>query len=269
MALRHKDLHTLLERTYDIFRKENAIIRINSANVMIVGDIHGNLKALDFLLQIRQELKCSDLIFLGDYVDRGKKSVAVLFQILELKLRNTQHIILLRGNHETREMNSFYGFYEEIQDDDLFLDANRTFEEMPVAALINDNIFCVHGGIPGAVDIKEINKGESFPYLWNDPSESNGITPSFRGLKARCFGPDVFKEFIEINHLSLMIRAHTALSTGYKWWFEKRLLSIFSVPEYIGNPNVAAFCVLKGRELSIFVFGKTENDSYGLISNKL
>ncbi|WMW22999.1 metallophosphoesterase [Methanolobus mangrovi] len=264
----HKDLHTLLERAYDIFRKENALIRINSANVMIVGDIHGNLKALEFLLQIRQELECSDLIFLGDYVDRGKNSVAVLSQLLELKLRDTQKIILLRGNHETREMNSLYGFYDEIQDDDLFLDANRTFEEMPVAALINDSIFCVHGGIPGAVDIKEINKGESFPYLWNDPSESNGITTSFRGLKARCFGPDVFNEFRRLNHLSLMIRAHTALSTGYKWWFEKRLLSLFSTPEYIGNPNVAAFSVLKGRELSIFVFGKTENDSYGLISNK-
>jgi Diadenosine tetraphosphatase and related serine/threonine protein phosphatases len=267
MALCHKDLHTLLERTYDIFKKENALIRINSANVMIVGDIHGNLKALEFLLQIRQELKCSDLIFLGDYVDRGKNSVAILCQLLELKLRDRQKIILLRGNHETQEMNTFYGFYDEIQDDDIFLEANRIFEEMPVAALINDSIFCVHGGIPGAVDINEITKRESFPYLWNDPSESNGMTPSSKGLKARCFGPDVFKEFMGINHLSLIIRAHTALSNGYKWWFEKRLLSLFSTPEYIGNPNVAAFSVLKGRELSIFVFGKTENDSYRLISN--
>lgn len=201
-------------------------------------------------------------------MDRGKNSVAVLSQLLELKLRETQKIILLRGNHETLEMNNRYGFYEEVQDYDLFLAANRTFQEMPIAALINNSIFCVHGGIPEQADIEKINKEDSFPYLWNDPSATDGMTASSRGLQPRCFGQDIFNEFMERNHLSLMIRAHTALSQGYKWWFDRRLLSIFSTPEYTGKSNIGSFSILEDRNLSIFVFGKSGNDRYSLIRNK-
>ncbi|WP_094228823.1 metallophosphoesterase [Methanolobus psychrotolerans] len=263
----HTILFALLEKTSGLFKKEAALVRITSANVMIVGDIHGNLRALEFILQMRRKLECNDIVFLGDYVDRGKNSVAVLSQLLELKLRETQNIILLRGNHETLEMNNRYGFYEEVRDYDLFLAANRTFQEMPIAALINNSIFCVHGGIPEQAEIEEISKDDSFPYLWNDPSNSNGMTPSSRGLRPQCFGKDVFNEFMERNHLSLMIRAHTALFEGYAWWFDKRLLSLFSTPEYTGKNNVAAFSTLISRELSIHKFGRSENDSYSLICN--
>ncbi|WP_340818172.1 metallophosphoesterase family protein [Methanolobus sp. WCC4] len=269
MALCHNDLRTLLEGTSVIFKNEAPLIRISSANAMIIGDIHGNIKALEFILRMYQEMGCEDVIFLGDYVDRGQDSVAVLCRLLELKLKNERNIILLKGNHETQEMNSIYGLYDEIQDHDLFLFANSIFQEMPVAALLNNTIFCVHGGIPGVVDIKEMTKENSFPYLWNDPSNLPGMTASTRGIRPECFGPDVFHDFMRLNGLSLMIRAHTAYFRGYAWLFDKRLLSIFSSPGYTGIKNTGTFATVKGNEASVFVFGQDEegrDENYRIIT---
>ncbi|MDI3484983.1 MAG: hypothetical protein PWQ75_398 [Methanolobus sp.] len=261
-----QELHRLLQNTFEIFTSEEALVRINSSKALIVGDIHGNLEALEFILYIRKALKCDHIVFLGDYVDKGPHSSEVLERILKMKLREPETFILLRGNHETREMNRVHGFYDEILDEELFLAANRTFEEMPISAVINDSIFCVHGGIPGPVDLNRINKEEAFHFLWNDPSGCDGISASIRGPRPKCFGGDVFSEFMDKNDLSLMIRGHTALFTGHAWCFDRKMLSIFSCPEYTGKSNNASFALLKEDELSIFTFGRTGN-CYSLIRN--
>jgi len=175
-----QELHRLLQNTYEIFNSEEALVRVNSSKALIVGDIHGKREALEFILYIRKALKCDHIVFLGDYVDKGPHSTQVLERILELKLCEPESFILLRGNHETREMNRFHGFYDEIKDEELFQEANRTFDKMPISAVINDSIFCVHGGIPGPVGLDAINKEESFHFLWNDPSGCDGISASFR-----------------------------------------------------------------------------------------
>ncbi|MDG6244583.1 MAG: metallophosphoesterase [Methanolobus sp.] len=260
------ELNLLLQETTRIFRKEPALIHVRSTNTMVVGDIHGNLMALEFLVQMKREMNITSIIFLGDYVDRGINSVAVLSRLLELKLREPQTVILLRGNHETPEMNRSYGFYEELNDEELFMASNNAFQEMPVAAVINDTVFCVHGGIPGPVGIEEIRKEDPFPYLWNDPSDAKGMTPSFRGIRPECFGPDVFNGFMARNHLSMMIRAHAALYRGYAWWFNGQLLSLFSSPDHTGRKNLGAFAILKKDKVSVFIFGKKVNSSYGIIN---
>ncbi|MEZ5335247.1 MAG: metallophosphoesterase family protein [Methanolobus sp.] len=142
--------------------------------------------------------------------------------------------------------------------------ANRNFEEMPVAATINNSIFCVHGGIPGPMSLENISKDEAYHFLWSDPCGCDGISASSRGSKPQCFGKDIFNEFMENNGLSLMVRGHTALFTGYAWCFDRKLLSIFSTPEYTGKSNVASFAFLKGHELSVFVYGRT-GECYSLI----
>ncbi|MBP1908524.1 metallophosphoesterase [Methanolobus bombayensis] len=261
-----QELCRLLEESFDVFNSEDALLRVSSSKALIVGDIHGNLEALEFILYIRKALKCDHIIFLGDYVDKGPHSSQVLERILTMKLREPDTFIMLRGNHETREMNRIHGFYDEILDEELFQNANRTFEEMPISAVLNDSIFCVHGGIPGPVDLKSINKEEAFPFLWNDPCGCDGMSASIRGSRPQCFGADIFSEFMDKNELSLMIRGHTALFTGYAWCFDRKLLSIFSCPEYIGKSNNASFALLNDNELSIFVFGRTGN-CYSLLRN--
>jgi serine/threonine-protein phosphatase PP1 catalytic subunit len=172
-----------------------------------------------------------------------------------LKLEDPKHVFLLRGNHESVEMNLYYGFFEEIGSDQGFLTKiRRTYDRMPIAAVLSEHTFCVHGGINGIQSIDTIRKEESFPYLWNDPSRRPGLSASSRGSTVKEFGPDIVDGFLETNNLKRIIRGHTALETGYKWWFDGKLLSLFSCPDYVGLGNDAAFALFEKGELKLFVF---------------
>ncbi|WP_321420913.1 metallophosphoesterase [uncultured Methanomethylovorans sp.] len=205
------------------------------------------------------------LLFLGDYVDRGKASMEVLVSLFEIKLQDWNNIILLRGNHESPEMNRKYGFFDEIGRDEKILKAiTSVFEKLPIAAIIQDRIFCVHAGIPGVCNINEINKENSFEYLWNDPWEHEGMVFSPRGIGVHQFGRDILEDFLKLNNLSMMIRAHSVLISGYKWQFDKKLLSLFSTPEYCGADNCGAFVLLNESDASTYAFGGN-GEKYELI----
>jgi serine/threonine-protein phosphatase PP1 catalytic subunit len=230
-----KELSLLLPKNDSIFESEPAVLRIDTEPVMIVGDIHGDLQALDFIIRKREEMGCKNILFLGDYVDRGPQGTEVLLRLFQMKVEDPEHIFLLRGNHETIEMNLYYGFFEEIGSDQGFLlRLSRTYEKMPVAAVLSRSVFCVHGGINGTGSIDTITKEGAFPYLWNDPTKGPGFKPSPRGYPVREFGPDIVDGFLTTNNLKRIVRGHTALEKGYRWWFDGNLLSLFSCPNYVG-----------------------------------
>ncbi len=89
-----KMLHDLLTESIDIFNKEKAVVRVSGTQIMIVGDIHGNIQALDFLFLMKEKLSCDAIVFLGDYVDRGSDSVSVLCRLLEWKMGIPESVIL-------------------------------------------------------------------------------------------------------------------------------------------------------------------------------
>jgi hypothetical protein len=80
------------------------------SEVAVIGDIHGNDLRLDLTLKALQKrgflddqfhcLPGKQLVFLGDYVDRGKDSLKVLELLATLKLENKGQVRLIRGNHE-------------------------------------------------------------------------------------------------------------------------------------------------------------------------
>jgi len=74
-----------------------------------VGDIHGNLRALDDLLcKVLAELKPEDvLVFLGDYIDRGSDSRGCLERIVRLREDADFQVLALQGNHEYWMLRSF------------------------------------------------------------------------------------------------------------------------------------------------------------------
>lgn len=90
----------LLDTAYELFNREEAVVYLNDPDVMFIGDIHGNLKALDLLLEFKESAGFETVVLLGDYVDRGRNSIAVLSTLFELKIVEPENIVLLRGNHE-------------------------------------------------------------------------------------------------------------------------------------------------------------------------
>lgn len=250
-----EDLRLLLPDVNNILESEPAVLRLGPELTMLVGDIHGNLDSLEFVILMRKKLGCKRILFLGDYVDRGDRGVEVLMRLFRLKLEEPETVFLLRGNHESADMNIYYGFFEEVgYDRDFLLDISKTYERLPVAAVLSGHTFCVHGGINGKESIDTITKEGAFPYLWNDPSERPGLITSSRGTTVREFGPDIVDGFLDTNGLKRIVRGHTALRTGYEWWFDGKLLSLFSCPDYVGLGNAAAVGVIKEEEIKIITF---------------
>jgi hypothetical protein len=66
-----KELRLILPKVDSIFESEPVVLRTDAEPIMIVGDIHGDLQALNFVIGEREEIDCKNILFLGDYVDRG------------------------------------------------------------------------------------------------------------------------------------------------------------------------------------------------------
>lgn len=210
---------------------------------MVVGDLHGNGAAADFYCRKFEELlasgRCRSIVFLGDYVDRGKNSLQVVECIFRLKINHPGQVCLLHGNHEDKGINQIYGFWKECMDrygddgDCVWNMINDVFDCLPLTAVIDRKTFCVHAGIPAAdeknlsrpctlEEIRKISRDDlsklegvhSFiagNALWNDYSPENYdfICDTARGLpNGRRFGNAAIDKFLVNNGLELIIRAH-------------------------------------------------------------
>ena len=244
--LSERDLKLLCEKAKEIFIEESNVQNV-SAPVIICGDIHGQIYDLFELFKKGGDMPNSRYIFMGDYVDRGYNGVEVLELLLALKIKYPEHITLLRGNHESRQICFAYGFYEEITRK--YGNANAweyftdLFDYLPLAALVEGKIFCVHGGLSpyiSTVDqIRLINRKMEIPregvfcdLMWSDPDDIETWIISCRGA-GWIYGWKVVDEFTHINGLELICRAHQLVMEGFKYWFEKKnLCTVWSAPNY-------------------------------------
>ena len=245
-CLSERDLKLLCEKAKEIFIEESNVQNV-SAPVIICGDIHGQIYDLLELFKKGGDMPNSRYIFMGDYVDRGYNGVEVLELLLALKIKYPEHITLLRGNHESRQICFAYGFYEEITRK--YGNANAweyftdLFDYLPLAALVEGQIFCVHGGLSpyiSTVDqIRLINRKMEIPregvfcdLMWSDPDDIETWIISCRGA-GWIYGWKVVDEFTHINGLELICRAHQLVMEGFKYWFEKKnLCTVWSAPNY-------------------------------------
>ncbi|GIQ90668.1 hypothetical protein KIPB_013547, partial [Kipferlia bialata] len=131
----------------------------------VVGDIHGQFYDLKELFRVGGDLPEANYLFLGDFVDRGFYSVETLFWLLALKVRYPQRVTLLRGNHESQQITQVYGFYDECLRKygsvNVWRYCTDIFNHLALAAVVDNQNFCVHGGLSPTVthmeDIQNIN----------------------------------------------------------------------------------------------------------------
>ena len=271
--LNFKKLILVFREAVKLFREETLILELKKEHpqdkVMVIGDLHGDLKSLTKLMEIIKKENSKYVIFLGDIVDRGSYQLECLILVLALKIKDSNKYFLLRGNHETLEVNRNYGFYQDFlnrfKDPKKFSHVIALYNALPYSALVNESILCLHGGIPeefNAIDrlrgiktseinlIDENTAKSLLQIMWNDPKPNlKGFTESFRGREIKFFGEDVFSDFMRENKLDYLIRAHERFPEGYKWFFNKRLLSIFSSANYRGTitPNPASYAIIRNK----------------------
>lgn len=248
-----EEMTCLCVKSRAIFLQQPVLLEI-SAPMKICGDIHGQYSDLLRLFHYVGFPPRENYLFLGDYVDRGRQSLETICLLLIYKIKYPENFFLLRGNHECAFLTKKYGFYEECKrryNVKLWKTFVDCFNCMPIVAIIEDKIFCCHGGL--SPDLKNLNQirnierpapipseGILCDLLWADPDETVvGWGLNDRGV-SYTFGADVVTEFLNQHKLQLVCRAHEVVEDGYQFFADRRLVTVFSAPNYCGDFDNAA-----------------------------
>lgn len=262
-------LYSLIEQTKGELFEEDAVLNLEG-NFYVVGDIHGNINDLVRIFQSCGYPPHSKYLFLGDYVDRGNNSLEVICLLFALKSKYPDSIYLIRGNHEIERISNTYGFYDEAMykfNQTLYNEVTDTFNLLPVAAVINKEVFCVHGGIgPHCDKIENFASAEKpedvigdniyVELLWSDPRNvPNDFVQSSRG-SGYYYNANALSKFLATNGLKTLIRSHEMCKDGYlKPFGDDSCITVFSNTDYCCRKNHAAIAHLQpGKPIEIKKF---------------
>mmetsp|Transcript_489 Transcript_489/g.1376 ORF Transcript_489/g.1376 Transcript_489/m.1376 type:complete len:768 (-) Transcript_489:38-2341(-) len=235
-----------------LMQEETVVTTTNATETTVVGDLHGSLPCLQNVVELARiatlhESSHRQVVFIGDFVDRGQQSLPVLITLLLLKVSHPTQVYLVRGNHEDTMTASTYGFRDELQEtydddttaDELWYDhVGPLFAALPLAVQTRQACL-LHGGLPGddfdlvrfnrqiSIDLRCQLKTVADPYdddealvqtvLWSDPApdEELGLVDNERGAGVT-FGPDISQDFLERHSLRYLIRAHEPFEDGFQ-----------------------------------------------------
>ncbi|XP_052762253.1 uncharacterized protein LOC128204888 [Mya arenaria] len=232
--------------------------------INICGDIHGQFEDLLKTFDNNGYPPDKNYLFLGDYVDRGKRSLESICLLLAYKVKYPNNCFLLRGNHECASINRIYGFYDECKrryNIKLWKTFTDCFNCLPIAAVVEDSILTMHGGLsPHLMDLNQLrqmerpmdvpDQGLVCDMLWSDPDEDiTGWGENDRGVSFT-FGGDVVKDFCKKHDLSLIVRAHQVVEDGYQFFQKRMLVTLFGAPNYCGEFDNAAATMIVGDDLT-------------------
>jgi len=279
-------LLSIVKKASELFEQEPNLLKLQDP-ITVVGDIHGQYFDLVKLLEVGGTPGETQYVFLGDYVDRGSFSVEVVALLYAIKIRHPKRVRMLRGNHECRQMTSFFNFREECEykyDISVYNAFMDSFDTLPLAAIINGKFLAVHGGIsPELSNVRAINNINRFQeppregllcdLLWSDPLEpkegeaqppKRNTAPFVHNEVRGCsffFTFEGAARFLQKNSLLSIIRAHEAQLEGYKMHKTNAatgfpsVITIFSAPNYCDvYNNKGAILKFENSTLNILQF---------------
>lgn len=277
-----EEIQYLCKTVQPIYASQPVLLELK-APLTIVGDIHGQYHDLLRIFEIQNYPPNTNYLFLGDYVDRGKSSIETLCLLFIYKIKYPETFYTLRGNHECSYINRLYGFYDECVTTysiEVWRMFSEVFNYLPIAAIIEEKIFCVHGGISPSLrsldDIRNIQRPLEVPeegllcdLLWSDPSpDAVDWEENERGT-SYCFGFQQVDDFLKKFDFDLICRAHQAIMDGFDFPFPQSqcLVTVFSAPNYcyeyenkgaILNVDESLFC-----NFTVLDPKKFDEDCYG------
>lgn len=265
--LKQKDLSeaevsAIIYRSRDILYDQPVFLELE-APLRVCGDVHGQFSDVLRLLEIGGPPPSSNYLFLGDYVDRGKYSIETICLLLAYKIKYPENFFLLRGNHECASINRIYGFYDECKrryDIKIWKAFTDCFNVLPVCAVVEDRILCMHGGLsPELHDLEQLHHivrptdvpdtGLLCDLLWSDPDKTvSGWGENDRGVSFT-FGLDIVSNFLRKHNLDLICRAHQVVEDGYEFFARRSLVTMFSAPNYCGDFGNSGALMSVGEDL--------------------
>ncbi|KAJ4411468.1 3',5'-cyclic-nucleotide phosphodiesterase (PDEase) (3':5'-CNP) [Didymella pomorum] len=260
----------IIKKGAEILRSEPNLLEMD-APITVCGDVHGQYYDLMKLFEVGGDPAETRYLFLGDYVDRGYFSIECVLYLWSLKIWYPNTLWLLRGNHECRHLTDYFTFKLECKhkySEAVYEACMDAFCALPLAAVMNKQFLCIHGGLSPELhtleDLKSIDRFREPPthglmcdILWADPLEEFGqektndffIHNHVRGC-SYFFSYPAACAFLEKNNLLSIIRAHEAQDAGYRMYRKTRttgfpsVMTIFSAPNYLDVYNNKA-AVLK------------------------
>lgn len=249
-------------------------INSNFKNLLIVGDTHGDFTATMRIVQPFLEGKVDSLLFLGDYVDRGKYGFLNLIFLLTLSITWPDRVILLRGNHEDLDINLLFGYYNELQTyfphfqefQAVLAIMDALYNLMSIVAITPQHSVCFHAGIPkNVIDLtifdqlpkphKEYRKitdkklkkqlDEAFIQVrWNDPTDLEHVDPTSKSYHGYFYYTATeVQHFLQLNGQKRIYRSHEDIRKGFQEVFPSQLYHVFSSEPYYDGSIEKGFTI--------------------------
>eukprot|EP00051_Salpingoeca_urceolata_P005897 m.78553 g.78553 ORF g.78553 m.78553 type:complete len:582 (+) comp14589_c0_seq1:545-2290(+) len=171
------------------------------------------------------------MLFLGNYVDKGKQNIHTLCLLLALKIKFPSKIHLLRGNHECASICRIYGFYDECKRSfsvRTYQQVTPVFDALPIAAVVGQSLLCLHGGLSPEPQgerletLRQISRPCDVPdyglltdCLWSQfDSQMVGWNDNdCRGVSFR-YGPDIARDWLVKNNLGAIVCSQHMTTEG-------------------------------------------------------